>query len=362
MGQGGWRGTARHSRVYCVWLFHATRHPSIASDIKSLQRGKSDSPDGLHVVTDPASEAWRIRGRNVSLRRPFLFGILNVTPDSFSDGGMFLSVNAAVAQADRIVAEGADGIDVGGESTRPQGARSVSVGEEIRRIAPVIAAIRRRFGELPISIDTTKGEVAHAAIAEGADIINDVSAFRLDPRMGEIVAASGAGVVLMHSRGGVEDMATYRFAEYGPDVVAEVRQELEAATLKAREVGVAAESIVIDPGVGFAKRSEHSLRVLAELRRVVSLGYPVLVGVSRKRFIGELSRVESPSARVAGTLGANVAALMGGARLFRVHDVMPNRQALDVAWGIVIAASATGRTGVGHPATDSRFPIPDSRQ
>ena len=321
------------------------------------------------IVTDPEPMAWRIRGRNVSLARPFLFGILNVTPDSFSDGGMFLSVDDAVAQADRMISEGADGIDVGGESTRPEGARSVSAEEETRRIAPVVAAIRSRFADLPISVDTTKSEVARTALAEGADIVNDVSAFRLDPRMGEIVATTGAGVVLMHSRGGIEEMATYRFAEYGPDVTAEVYRELEAATLKAGEAGVAREAIVIDPGIGFAKLSEHSLRVLAELPRVVSLGYPVLIGVSRKRFIGELSRVESPSARVAGTVAANVVALMGGARLFRVHDVMPNRQGLDVAWGIVTAASATARTGVGHTATDSRFPPPgyaghppDSRQ
>jgi dihydropteroate synthase len=201
----------------------------------------------------------------------------------------------------------------------------------------VLSAIRDAFPDILLSIDTTKAEVASAALAAGADVINDVSGFRIDPRVGEIAAARRAGVVLMHSRGGVAEMGTYRYAEYGSDVVADVIGELMASVESAVSVGVARDAIVIDPGIGFAKRTEHSLRILAELDRVCALGFPVMVGVSRKRFVGELSRVHTATDRIAGTVGANVAALMNGARFFRVHDVAPSRQALDVAWGILQA-------------------------
>jgi len=310
---------------------------------------------------------WAIKSRRLDLARPFVIGILNTTPDSFSDGGLFDSPRAAIGHVEQMVAEGADAVDIGGESTRPQGAQVVSAAEEIGRVVPIVRAVRRLLPELPISVDTTKADVAAAALGAGADIINDVSAFRLDPRMGEIVAASGAGVVLMHSRGGVAEMGTYRYAQYGDDVVAEVIAELEQAVTVARGAGVAADSIVLDPGIGFAKRSEHSLRVLADLERFTALGYPVLVGVSRKRFIGELSGVHRASERVAGTIGANVAALMRGARLFRVHDVLPNRQALDVAAGVLRAGAGDRDEGTGaraaspsprSPASDPHLPVP----
>jgi dihydropteroate synthase len=318
----------------------------------------------------PAPGTWRIRAGRVDLTRPFVVGIVNITPDSFSDGGLFDSPRAAIEHVERLVAEGADAVDIGGESTRPQGARAVSAAEERSRVVPIVRAVRGLFSELPISVDTTKSEVATAALDAGADVINDVSAFRLDPRMSEIVAASGAGVILMHSRGGVAEMGTYRYAQYGGDPVAELLAELQVAVAAARAAGVPAESIVLDPGVGFAKRTEHSLRVLAELPRVAAMGFPVMVGVSRKRFVGELSRVERASERVAGTVGANVTALLRGARLFRVHDVAPNRQALDVAWGILRAGPAYTRSGQNlrppdHGSDpdrpDSRSPIPDSR-
>jgi dihydropteroate synthase len=280
--------------------------------------------------------------------RPFVFGILNVTPDSFSDGGRFDAFDAAVAHARDMIAQGADAIDVGGESTRPQGATVVSVDEETRRVVPVVRAVRAAFPPVLISVDTTKADVARAALEAGADIINDVSGFRLDPRMGEIAATHGAGVVLMHSRGGVSEMGTYLHAHYR-DVVGEVVAELEESLERADAAGVRRESVVLDPGVGFAKRSEHSLQVLGELPRIVALGRPVLVGTSRKRFVGELARVETTDQRLAGTIGANVAALMLGARLFRVHDVAPSRQALDVAWGVLQAGSG------------SRLPVPGSR-
>jgi len=307
--------------------------------------------------------SWRIRRRELVIDRALVVGILNVTPDSFSDGGQFESTDAALAQVERMVAEGANAVDIGGESTRPQGARPVSASEEIGRVVPIVRAIRYRYATLPISVDTTKSVVASAALAEGADIINDVSGFRIDPRMGEIAAATEAGVVLMHSRGSVEEMGTYLHANYGDDVVADVRGELDRAVTRALEAGVDRRAIVLDPGVGFAKRSEHSLLLLAELERLMSLGRPIMVGVSRKRFIGELSGVATASDRVAGTVGANVAALMNGARLFRVHDVAPNRQALDVAWGVMHAAGGAGDKG-SEEARDhgSRFPGPGSRR
>jgi dihydropteroate synthase len=234
-----------------------------------------------------------------------------------------------------MAAEGADGIDVGGESTRPQGARPVDEAEEIARVVPVIRELRRRLPAVLLSVDTVKSGVARAALDAGADVVNDVSAFRLDPAMAKTCAASGAGVILMHSRGAVHDMATFDHAHYSDDPTGDVLAELRERVGLARAAGVPDESIVVDPGIGFSKRGMHSLRVLAELPRLVALGYPVMVGVSRKRFIGEINGVSEASARVHGTVGANVAALERGARLFRVHDVAPNRQALDVAWAVM---------------------------
>jgi dihydropteroate synthase len=202
---------------------------------------------------------------------------------------------------------------------------------------PVIEAAVRDAPRVPISVDTVKARVADAALEAGASIVNDVSGFRLDAEMSRVCARRGAGVVLMHSRGDVADMGTFRWAMYGEDVVGEVVDELRLRIGDAEGAGIAHDHIAIDPGIGFAKRSEHSLAVLAELRRVAELGFPVLVGVSRKRFVGELTGVAAPADRVAGTIGANVAALERGARLFRVHDVRPNREALDVAWAVLQA-------------------------
>jgi dihydropteroate synthase len=262
-------------------------------------------------------------------------GIVNVTPDSFSDGGKFFSPAAAAAHGRQLIAEGADLLDIGGESTRPQGAVPVDASEELRRILPVLDALRETNPETPISVDTVKSGVAREALAHGAEAINDVSAFRLDPAMGEVCAAAGAGVILMHSRGDVATMATYVHASYGADVVGEIVAELAERLDAARRAGVARERIVLDPGVGFAKRSEHSIAVLRELPRVAALGYPIVVGVSRKRFIGEASGAKEPAERLAGTTAANVLALAGGARIFRVHDVEPARRALDTAWRIL---------------------------
>ena len=291
----------------------------------------------------PFATSWRVKGRILAIDRPLLMGILNVTPDSFSDGGRFFSRGAAIEHATRMREEGADIIDVGGESTRPQGAERVDAAEELRRVIPVIEAIAELVPDVVVSVDTVKAEVARAAVDAGAQIVNDVSGFRLDPRMGEICAGTGAGVVLMHSRGGVTDMGTYAHAEYG-DVVDEVFTELRHRVDAARQLGVAPERIAVDPGIGFAKRGEHSLNMLASLPDLAEWGYPIVIGVSRKRFLGELAGVSEPAGRLHATVGANVAALHRGARVFRVHDVAPNRQALDVAWAIMQRATeASGR-------------------
>jgi dihydropteroate synthase len=283
---------------------------------------------------------WLLRGRALTLDRPIILGIVNVTPDSFSDGGKFFSEGAAVERGSRLLEEGADILDVGGESTRPQGATPVDATEERRRVLPVVRALRRHFPQAILSLDTVKAEVAAAALDEGVDIVNDVSAFRLDAAMAGVCAREGAGVILMHSRGDVSDMATYAHAQYGADVVGDVMAELRQSALAGERAGVARGAIVLDPGVGFAKRSQHSIAVLAGLDRIVALGYPVAVGVSRKRFIGELSRVDVPAERLDGTTAANVMALAAGACIFRVHDVRPARRALDVAWAIAKCRAA----------------------
>jgi dihydropteroate synthase len=288
-------------------------------------------------------------------QRPTVFGILNVTPDSFSDGGNFFSTEEAIAQAGRMISEGADAIDVGGESTRP-GAKPVSAREELKRVLPVIRGIRSRWSDISISIDTVKAEVARAALTEGASIVNDVSGMSLDPEMPRVCAEAGCSVVLMHSRGTVADMASYDNAVYGNDPVGEMVAELEESVQTAQRGGIHPGRIALDPGIGFSKRTGHSLAVLVELPRIVALGYPVFVGASRKRVIAELIRYTGGVGTSAGgttlapelisnddrdmtTVGVNVVAFFAGARIFRVHRVRPNRLALDAAWALTPEAS-----------------------
>jgi dihydropteroate synthase len=214
--------------------------------------------------------------------------------------------------------------------------------EEWRRVIPVVRAIRTRFPDVLISVDSVKSGVARAALDEGAHIINDVSATRLDGQMAQVCASAQAGLILMHSRGTVADMASYEHANYGADVAGEVVSELRERVAAVRAAGVADASIVLDPGIGFSKRSEHSLAVLAGLTRIAALGFPVMVGVSRKRLIGEITGVSEPKERVMGTVGVHVVALTRGARLFRVHDVAQHRQALDAAWAVVGRGNQAG--------------------
>jgi dihydropteroate synthase len=297
-----------------------------------------------------AAEArlWRTGSREIVLDRPIIAGILNVTPDSFSDGGNFFSHDLAIEQAARMVNEGADIIDVGGESTRP-GARVVPETEEIRRVVPVIRAIRERFPSVFVSIDTTKAGVARAALAAGAEIVNDVSGMRLDTDMPRIVREAGCGLILMHSRGGVEDMATYAHAVYDGDATDAIVAELADRADSAVESGIDREKIALDPGFGFSKLSSQSMSLLARLDQIIRLGFPVMVGVSRKRFVTEamMGGGETPKAgaaalpiddRDAGTIALNVVALMNGANMFRAHNVGLNRRALDAAWTLRAAA------------------------
>ena len=295
---------------------------------------------------------WRAGSREILLDRPIVAGILNVTPDSFSDGGNFFSPDMAVEHAGRMVREGADIIDIGGESTRP-GATVVLEDEEMRRIVPAIRAVRNKYPGVLISVDTTKASVAAEAIGEGAEIVNDVSAMRLDAGMADVVRESGCGVVLMHSRGGVEDMASYAHATYDGDPVSEIIREIQTRAALAVVQGIERDRIVLDPGFGFSKLSAQSMTLLGELDRLVNLGYPVMVGVSRKRFVTEAMLRTSDDAiepikaaslpvddRDAGTVAMNVVALMRGARIFRVHNVSVNRRALDAAWSLLRASLA----------------------
>jgi len=258
--------------------------------------------------------------------RPAILGILNVTPDSFSDGGRFVNVASAVAHARAMAADGADVIDVGGESTRP-GATPVDETEELRRVLPVIERIR---GLAAISIDTTKAAGAAAALSAGATIVNDVSGATLDPAMLRVVAERGAGIILMHRRGTPRTMD--RLARYG-DVTAEVKRFLSARIEAALDAGVSRRAIAIDPGIGFAKTSRHNLTLLAHVSELATLGFPVVVGVSRKRFLGGLLG-PSARARAEGTVAASLIAVAGGARGVRVHEVAPMARALRVAQAI----------------------------
>lgn len=286
------------------------------------------------------SLVWQLRHRALTLDHPIVMGIVNVTPDSFSDGGQFFSASAALAQAAKLVAEGAEILDIGGESTRPQHAEPVPVDEEMRRVLPVVRALAAERPETIISVDTVKAAVAEAAIEAGAHIVNDVSGLRLDPEMLRVCADADVGVVIMHSRGDVTDMATYEHARYA-SFLDEMLDELHERVDAAERGGIERERIAVDPGIGFSKRPEHSLIALACLQRLVAWGYPVVVGASRKRFIGQLTGAAEPARRVWGSVGAAVAAYERGAHVLRVHDVGPTRQALDVVAAVRSAGGAT---------------------
>jgi len=268
-----------------------------------------------------------------AIHAPQLMGILNVTPDSFSDGGKFTGVATAIAQAEKMIAEGADIIDVGGESTRP-GSDPVMADEQIRRVVPVINAIRANNPQVQISIDTTLSQVAASAVTAGASIINDVSAGQGDPKMLAFAATTQLPIILMHMQGTPKTMQD---RPHYDDVLTEVLTALQQRISEALAAGVLPENIAIDPGIGFGKGKQDNIDLLAHLSRFVDLGYPVLLGTSRKRFMGSICNVSEPAELVTATAVTTALGVMAGVQMFRVHDVKANRQAADVAWAIKLA-------------------------
>lgn len=256
-----------------------------------------------------------------------LMGIVNATPDSFSDGGRFLAPDAAVAHGLQLIDDGASIVDVGGESTRP-GAEPVAAAEERRRVQPVVEGIAAAAREVQISIDTSKAAVARAALAAGASLVNDVSALRADPEMIEVVAESRADCCLVHMLG---RSRTMQRSPHYDDVVDEVKAFLEERLCFAVDAGVDEQRVLLDPGIGFGKTVTHNLQLLARLDELVELGRPIVVGTSRKSFIARLAGTPSDRSRLPGTLATNVLALERGASVFRVHDVAPVREALALA-------------------------------
>ncbi|MEI7903895.1 MAG: dihydropteroate synthase [Candidatus Firestonebacteria bacterium] len=260
--------------------------------------------------------------------KTLIMGILNVTPDSFSDGGKFLSKDSAVKQALRMATEGADIIDVGGESTRP-GAPAISAKEELKRVIPVIRALAGKV-KLPVSIDTYKSEVAEAALSEGASIVNDISGFRFDKKIAGVAARYKAGVVLMHILGVPGNMQQNPGYE---NLIKEISLYLKKSALIARRAGVAKESIILDPGIGFGKTLEHNLLLIKKIGEFRKLGYPVLMGPSRKSFIGKLLGLPAEE-RLEGTLAAVAACVLNGASAVRVHDVKETARVVKIAGAI----------------------------
>ena len=264
------------------------------------------------------------------MTRPLVMGVLNVTPDSFSDGGRFLNVDAAIRQAFRLIDEGADIIDIGGESTRP-GADPVEEQEETDRVLPVIKGIRAH-ADVGISIDTYKSGTARAALNAGADMVNDISALRMDPEMVSLMSETEGPLVLMHMKGEPKNM---QVAPEYDDCVAELKSFFDERISFCEEHGIDPERLVIDPGIGFGKRLEDNLQILASLHEFACFGRPLLVGASRKSFIGKLHPTNSPAeSRLGGSVAAALVAVEQGASIVRVHDVAPTVEALKVAGAI----------------------------
>jgi dihydropteroate synthase len=274
---------------------------------------------------------WKTSRRKISLNKTLVMAILNVTPDSFSDGGQFFAVDEAVAQAEKLIEAGADIIDVGGESTRPHSAR-VSAEEEIRRVLPVIEAVSKRF-DIPISIDTSKSEVAERAAAAGAEIINDVSGLLFDEKIGEVAARHKTGLVLMNLRGSFETMHDQAPVK---DILREVSDGFRQSIEKAKKSGVAENQIALDIGIGFSKTFEQNLELLADLDKLVAAfpNFPMLVGTSRKSFLGKILGDAPTAERLQGSLASAAIAVWNGAQILRVHDVKETVECLNVVESI----------------------------
>lgn len=259
-------------------------------------------------------------------KKTHIAGILNVTPDSFSDGGRFFDVKKAVEHGIKMSDEGADIIDIGGESTRP-GSESVPVEEELKRVIPVIRLLRKKI-DRPISIDTRKSLVAEAALKEGAAIVNDISGLLDDPAMAEIIARFSAACIIMHIKGNPKTMqkrCVYK------SLFGEILAELKSSIKKANDAGIKKEKIIIDPGIGFGKTTKHNLQIIKNLGKIKALGYPVLIGPSRKSFIGNVLNIPDTDGRIFGTAGAVAVSILNGADIVRVHDVAQMRQVAQMA-------------------------------
>lgn len=269
-----------------------------------------------------------------AIEKPLLMGILNVTPDSFSDGGCYSSTDLALQHAEEMVNDGVDWLDIGGESTRP-GSEPVTPALQIERVVPVIKAIRNSLSAtIPVSVDTTQSLVAQAAIEAGATVINDVSAGDDDSAMFSCAVRYQVPIILMHRQGQPKNMQNNPcYSDVIEDVLAFLLQRAELAKL----AGIPINNIILDPGIGFGKRKQDNLVLMAHLERLVELGYPVLLGASRKRFMGSVCQVTTPSALATATAVTTALGVMAGVKLFRVHDIVENRQALDVSWAIKMA-------------------------
>ena len=290
---------------------------------------------------------WQTARQPLDLsERAVVMGILNVTPDSFSDGGAYREVARAVEHGCGMIAQGAAIIDVGGESTRPD-AEAVPVEEEMGRVLPVVEALHAAAPECVISVDTSKAAVAEAALALGAAIVNDVTALRGDPGMSQVVARTGAGVVLMHMQGNPRTMQ--RNPEYG-DVVREVRSFFEERMAMAEKAGIPSDRVAFDPGIGFGKTVEHNLTLLRRLADLQVSERPLVLGVSRKGFLGKVTASQTPSERLWPTVALSALLREKGARVLRVHDVRPNVAALRMAEALL----PNGAAGISPPASDPR--------
>ena len=284
---------------------------------------------------------WKLARRSLPYgERTLVMGVLNITPDSFSDGGQFLSPDRALTHAEQMIVEGADIIDIGGESTRP-GSAFVSEEEELQRVIPVIEKLATQTS-VPISIDTTKPSVARAALAAGAEIVNDISALRFDPLIADEAARAGAGLVLMHSLGTPKTMQQLPPVE---DILTEVIAGLRESIAVAQKHGVAPESIAIDPGIGFGKTVEQNVELIAKLDQLASAfsGFPLLIGTSRKSFIGKLLDGAPADQRIYGTIASVAASVLKGAHIVRVHDVKAAVDAIKVADAINLTLKANSR-------------------
>lgn len=311
-------GTLRHFHTLAEKLkYQSFGLPEISA---LIERAIENSRRAKYAMEGRSGRSWNLGEKTL------VMGILNVTPDSFSDGGRFAGTGAAVKRGIEMAAEGADWIDVGGESTRP-GASPVGVEEELERVVPVVEALAS--GGLAVSVDTMKARVADAALKAGAEIINDVSGLVADPEMARVCAAHGAPVVLMHMRGTPATMQKDTRYGYG-DLVSEVYESLSASVERALEAGIAEDKIIVDPGIGFGKSADGSLELVRRLAEFRSLGCPILVGASRKSFIGSVTGAEAGE-RLAGSLAVAAIAIMNGASVIRAHDVRATKEAALIA-------------------------------